>query len=693
MDVSSALRVCSFSLIVLVIGGLIFHKVAQGAESLRVIGEGAVLDKARQGWRLAVSLVALTLWAVSSWYTARVLLYFDFPRRLSRAQQPAAKALVPQIQQHLPRLLGAGPFFVVGTAILAASTTYAGGDEAKYFLTLYGWVCAVLGLIFYALLVARRKLIGGVPTHPMKTIRDLPKGTWAGLSVLALASAAMLTGTTVAPVAWTSHIETAAIFLFAAASWCCFGAVLIFAGARWDLPVIKALLVVAVVSSCWNDNHRVRLTSDDPKPRQDTLQAFEHWYALIEKGHPGAMHPCYIVAAEGGGIRAAYWTAVVLGTIQDQNEEFSNHLFAISGVSGGSLGASVFVGLLGEPKSETIVKRANGILGQDFLSPAIAAMLYPDLLQRFIPIPFEYLDRSRALEKGWEEAWRRETGNGRFAEPFMNIWGNGGPAWVPALFLNATSVEKGNRIIASNVRITSAFLDADDLAERLRGPQSSAANTGPNVSLSTATHMSARFTFVSPAGLLGDGTHVVDGGYFENAGATTAYEIASRIKSYCEAKRVDNVDVKVIMIGNNPRKLPGDSEASLDPKTQLSQSTLMHGSFLGELSSPLWAIINTRDAHGTYAQQNIRREQRRWRASAAQAQGDTSSRTEGEPDPNTPDIIYFGLADRNVPLPLGWTLSSAAARDIAGQVNVNLRPVTNQASLEDIMSSLPSNKP
>lgn len=692
MDLSSALRICSVSLIVLVVGALIFLKVAQGTEALRVIGEGAVLDKARQVPRLIVSFVAIALWAVSSWYTARVLLYFDFPRKLSRVQQPAAKVLIPHIQKHLPRFLGACPFFVVGFAFIAASTTYTAGDEAKFYLNLYGWICAGFGIIFYALLIARRKLFLGLGVGRMNSLADLPNGTWKGLSVLALASAAMLIGTTVAPVPLTAHIETAAIFLFAAASWCCFGALLIFLGNQWDLPIIKALLVIAVISSCWNDNHRVRLTNEDSKPRPDTLQAFEHWHAQIEERYPGATHPCYIVAAEGGGIRAAYWTAVVLGNLQDQNEEFSNHLFAISGVSGGSLGASVFVALLGEPKSETMVKKANGILGQDFLSPAIAAMLYPDFVQRFIPVPIDYLDRSRALEKGWEEAWRRETGNGRFAEPFMDLWDKGGPSWVPALFLNATSVEKGNRIIASNIRITSLFLDADDLTTKLRGPEAARKNVVPNVPLSTATHMSARFTFVSPAGLLADGTHVVDGGYFENAGATTAHEIASRIKSYCEAKQISNVDVKVIMIGNNPRKLPTNSGSPHDSKAQISQSTLMHGSFLGELTSPLWAIVNTRDAHGTYAQQNIRREQRRWRARPAPGQGSTLRATEGEPDLNTPDIIYFGLADRNVPLPLGWTLSSAAARDIATQVNVNIRPVTNQDSFESVMSSLPARK-
>ena len=73
----------------------------------------------------------------------------------------------------------------------------------------------------------------------------------------------------------------------------------------------------------------------------------------------GETHPLYIVATEGGGIRAAYWTAAVLGEIQDKNPNFAAHLFAISGVSGGSLGAAVFEALLAEPNLGSFEKMSR----------------------------------------------------------------------------------------------------------------------------------------------------------------------------------------------------------------------------------------------------------------------------------------------------------------------------------------------
>ncbi|MFX7866411.1 hypothetical protein ABTK37_20655, partial [Acinetobacter baumannii] len=57
---------------------------------------------------------------------------------------------------------------------------------------------------------------------------------------------------------------------------------------------------------------------------------------------PRQKFPLYVVAAEGGGIYAATHAASFLAEIQDMCPGFSHHLFAISGVSGGSVGAAVF---------------------------------------------------------------------------------------------------------------------------------------------------------------------------------------------------------------------------------------------------------------------------------------------------------------------------------------------------------------
>ena len=44
------------------------------------------------------------------------------------------------------------------------------------------------------------------------------------------------------------------------------------------------------------------------------------------------------------------------------------------------------------------------MLGKDFLAPTAAVMLFPDLVQRLLPVPF-LDDRAMAFEKSWEAAW------------------------------------------------------------------------------------------------------------------------------------------------------------------------------------------------------------------------------------------------------------------------------------------------
>src|SRR5207253_8426017 len=121
--------------------------------------------------------------------------------------------------------------------------------------------------------------------------------------------------------------------------------------------LLVPLLVYAAIVSLWNDNHRLRTTRVASYDRQPPPKHFEQWLAQALKGAPTGSttstsaadsergYPVFVVAAAGGGIRAAYWTALVLGTITDQThaDAWRRHLYAVSGVSGGSLGAAVHV--------------------------------------------------------------------------------------------------------------------------------------------------------------------------------------------------------------------------------------------------------------------------------------------------------------------------------------------------------------
>jgi Patatin-like phospholipase len=682
-DLFHQFKPCRFSVIVAIIGGLVFLVVEQGKEILRTVGEG--MAGGQWYWpRVCGFFGALILWALSSWYASRVLLYLKFP---GASAEPRSKLF----EKHVPRLLGIAPLLIVGWGFLVAAGSYAPAVATAHWMRCFAALCAVLAIMLYVMFALRRRFIGETSQKPVARMSQLPRSTIVAASTMMLVSLLLFIGFAAAPIRIPQWLGMGTILFLAAASWVSIGSYLVYLAGRWRLPVIGFFIALALVFSLWNDNHVIRTAPAEEVNRADVIQSFRAWYGQAEKNDgAGVLHPLFIVATEGGGIRAAYWTAAVLGEIQDENPAFASHLFAVSGVSGGSLGAAVFEALLAEPDAASFKfkDKAHDILSQDFLSPTLAAMFYPDLVQRFLPVPIPYFDRGRALELAWEKAWRDTMHNNRFAESFVDLWKPGPREWMPALFLNGTSVEKGNRIITSNLRLTSVFLDAEDAADKLAEHGLPATKAGCHIPLSTAAHMSARFTFVSPAGRFPGGSHIVDGGYFENSAATAALEMAVRIKDDCTFEGISNVDVKVIMISNDPRKpsimIAPAKPGPEPPGPKRSKPSTFQGQFLGETTAPLYALLNTRTARGTYAQKAIAREQRRVKAGVISAPGETE-----QAQPETKDIVYFGLRDRNVPLPLGWMLSAEAAKTMQEQLRLNDDVVHNGAAMDEVLRTLP----
>jgi hypothetical protein len=314
--------------------------------------------------------------------------------------------------------------------------------------------------------------------------------------------------------------------------------------------------------------HRVRLCDGDckapsisggissptsPADRPDVATAARTWYEQAKTRyatvHPNMPVPMVIVAAAGGGIRAAYWTAEILEKLEKDfgPDGVRPYLFAISGVSGGSVGAAAFEAAMAKRDENsgnakvTADALATRYLSNDFLAPAIASMIFRDVPGGFLPL--DIADRGVALEWSFEDA-----SDGVLRRPFLSLFRTAGPDtgapwWRPILLLNATHEETGNRIITSPVRIDrDVFVDAVDALNELKS----------DVRASTAAHNSARFLYVSPAGGLGsDHGSVIDGGYFENYGALTALEIGRAAEQALQDKG-PGVRLIYLLISSDP---------------------------------------------------------------------------------------------------------------------------------------------
>ncbi|MGB8366063.1 MAG: hypothetical protein ACLQUZ_06135 [Rhizomicrobium sp.] len=520
------------------------------------------------------------------------------------------------------------------------------------------------------------------------------------------------------------------------------------------IPMLTILLLAGVTFAGFdlNDNHELRVVrgpSGAPTPTSPSKQAsavqtdrrqildLAQWISSRQDWNKYDRYPVFLIATEGGGIRAAYFTASVLAALQERCPAFAQHTLAISGVSGGSLGAAVFAGLAADHASNVpdpgcnldgvkeagpIVQRARAVLSADLLSPLIGAMLFPDALQRIIPVPIPQVDRARAIEYAIEDSWRNATTGGcgrcdgaRMSEKAADLYGRPAPQnAVPNLFLNTTEAGTGRIIPYATARVAglaTPFREQAEIDHRNLGsaqPSSGQLDrlslqdrmADDRIPLSTAAIVSARFPYLTPAGHVSySGGHYVDGGYFENSGTwllsgLVQYLIGEQL-SY-PAGKSPQLDAArkavfvVIVIHSEP--CTRDSvDAGCD-----EYSTTADDSW-NEVLSPLRALLSTRDMRAEYSIEGLNAEtaliEQLSLKGASPGQASTPNSGIGCDYPICAATLRFRNRTRT-DIPLSWVLSSEARKSMDNavdgmeQADVRLAPppasVTSPDDSQDI---------
>ncbi|ADH89312.1 conserved hypothetical protein [Ancylobacter novellus DSM 506] len=308
-------------------------------------------------------------------------------------------------------------------------------------------------------------------------------------------------------------------------------------GRRLRAPLITAiLLLVAGIYALLGDNHTVRRLADSPAAGQTSLEeAVNLW--MLKNGCAGRDVPCprpIIVAAAGGASRAGFFTASVIGHFLDfelhkpqvsvgrdndtsyvkaanddgrmtaalaprqgpalTGDKVAERFFAISGVSGGSVGALMVAAALrnspGDSKPPPCHQPAaklwfgggvntwrdclEVLMSGDFLSATFFGLTFRD------QVPLGFDDRAVMLEQSWEN-WFSEAMtapdagaatvaaananaaagpapprlpglDGAFLQLQPRADASGSATWIPYLVLNGTSVATGQRIVTSTLK-------------------------------------------------------------------------------------------------------------------------------------------------------------------------------------------------------------------------------------------------
>ena len=501
----------------------------------------------------------------------------------------------------------------------------------------------------------------------------------------------------------------------------------------WGIIFIVAWVVASPLTGVGYHDARVDDTStphyqypglgDYPSPAgSNQTTALATWLdaqtgcAVARDGH--SVYPMLLVAAPGGGIRAAYWTAQVLDRLTPEtNACAERRLFLLSGVSGGSVGIASWLASreAGVESRETVAQ----IAGDEALA-AGAVGLFRDLFQPLLGVTDRWGDRAELLEKGWVSTAQVEAKCvfGESAEPGdcstevgdLLAWADiTDHEWTPVVIFNGSSVAESCRVVLSNVRDLPASpgLDcrrADAAAGPLivsTDPRSRLLTRSTEVSgrqcpdanaelpLITSALLSARVPVASPSGALhgcntrasspGEDeenvhavksqTFVVDGGYYENSGLLSLLgiwdDLAPSLAAYnadAAASNAPYVEPWIVIVSNSYSSLVLVPPPSRPP----------------ELLLPITTFLAARDAYG--------------QATFEQLAVDEVNAFASNPCGNrTPcftaksKVLSIAPTQRpTVAAPLGWVLSKVTRADL----DDNLRELEGEGKFADLVDAI-----
>lgn len=494
------------------------------------------------------------------------------------------------------------------------------------------------------------------------------------------------------------------------------------------VPVLTLLALFAVVVSTVNTDGRyhdveplpnppptIRLASVSDGPEDGSRlatstsleAAFDDWLAQLPDDGSGDVVPLVLVAAAGGGIRAAYWTAAVLecasppdnsdpvdgcptAKTDASTEEGSrgHHVFAASGISGGSVGLAAW-------RAAGDGKRASRNLGDvDLLSPLLATLAFRDFPNMWLHIDDPWDDRARVHERALEDGVPvlacgfaatsvRRADSGDLGPDCSRPEAETTPWEVdfPLLMLHGIAIGDGCRVTSSIVDRTRTGTSGDrpgclrlGLEAHATGanhpltrvehvfdhtclPESGHGGVPRDIRLSTAAMLSARFPWVSPTGGLqscdgpnetdrgGTRSFVLDGGFVEATGAEPLAELWPALEMLVAKHNGQQLGPRVV-----PRLLLIDNGYA-----DTSQSAAARRP--AELAAPLGISGRLKSTSASARQAAM---------IAVQRGAETLSEVGSHDDPCLDSVIAYvhPIAHPGPYAPLGWLLSKVSRDDL-----------------------------
>lgn len=416
----------------------------------------------------------------------------------------------------------------------------------------------------------------------------------------------------------------------------------------------------------------------------------DHTYKLLPRNGTPAAPPytvlnaggrncAILVAAAGGGIQAAAWTAKVLEGLHSGpvGKQFDRALCLISSISGGSMGTACYVNWLNPAVQAGGAARPFVAASDDSLDEVAWGMAWPDLLRVLLPIPIR-MDRALAMEKAWIGNSKSSTLNAALSDwNAQTAVGN-----LPAVVMNSTMVEVGGPLLlgTSDVngapvktgkrkRASSCWWDGDQL--HVYTDPKTKTEEKLDVPVVRAARLSATFPIVTPAARperADHEPHMMDGGFYDNYGMATLTEwLDQALEEQSANHRPGSEPVKRVLV----LQVNGFPSADFTPP----KPPKGRGGWLLQLLDPILILINVRSA-GQVSHRDVEMELLcdKWRERGIDI-----------------DDVHFQLNKGNAPL--SWHLMPTQKAAIKDAWNTDKDVLDARRRVEEFLTAPGGNEP
>lgn len=325
------------------------------------------------------------------------------------------------------------------------------------------------------------------------------------------------------------------------------------------------VILLAILSQSPNYHHEINYVGPSHQVSLSTDTTFlsftEKFINRLEQG--SSKNKIYCIAAEGGGLRAAYWTMMVLNEL---DQDVLDHTFMMTGASGGGIGMGMYTLFeameIGYDQRDSIIQK---LAEHNYLTTDAAGALTRGIAGSLLPFPFmkSYWDRHRYMSSTYFELTGiTDIWDSVGVKPFHELWQNR-TNHLPMLVVNTTKTIDGSRAVVHPFPLGASpfdgqYTDLSSINRFRNSTRSSARGDVEYISYADAIFLTNRFPVASPPAKVEGRGYFVDGGYYDNSGLQTILHTLAYMKGLAE-KEPESVfgeffnkyDIEVINIRNS----------------------------------------------------------------------------------------------------------------------------------------------